>query len=221
MDPAAGFRLRHTLHPVDAALILHLGICALACHHEHNLLETSDSVLIDADKLRLPAVALRKMHIHSVKLRGKKGCFVAAGAGTDFHHDVLVIIRIFGKQENLQLLLHFLNSFFRIGQFFLGHITHLLVRLFLEQGQAVFHILVRLLILLICIHKGSQIRLLLHQFPESVLIHRNIRAVQFFQQLFISDQQIIQSVKHGNLLYLSAELNPDCSTVSTICSGAP
>ena len=151
MDPAAGFRLRHTLHPVDAALILHLGICALACHHEHNLLETSDSVLIDADKLRLPAVALRKMHIHSVKLRGKKGCFVAAGAGTDFHHDVLVIIRIFGKQENLQLLLHFLNSFFRIGQFFLGHITHLLVRLFLEQGQAVFHILVRLLMVTSCI----------------------------------------------------------------------
>lgn len=42
--------------------------------------------------------------------------------------------------------------------------------------------------------------------------------------LFIRREEpnsIIQSVKHGNLLYLSAELNPDCSTVSTICSGAP
>ena len=56
---AAGLSLRHTLHTVYAGLILKLGICALSRHHGHHFLKTADPVLIQADDLHLPSLAVR------------------------------------------------------------------------------------------------------------------------------------------------------------------
>ena len=71
MDTSAGLGLRHTLYTVDTALVLHLGVSALAGNHENDLLETADSIFTDADKLSFPAVALCKAHIHTVQF-GRK-----------------------------------------------------------------------------------------------------------------------------------------------------
>ena len=40
------------------ALVLHLGVSALAGNHENDLLEAADSIFTDADKLSFPAVAV-------------------------------------------------------------------------------------------------------------------------------------------------------------------
>ena len=103
-----------------AALVLELGVSALACYHEHYLLETADSILVQADNLSLPALALCIAHIHTVQLGGKQSRLVSACACADFHHNVLVIVGILWKQENFQFLLQLFDSLFRVSQLFLG-----------------------------------------------------------------------------------------------------
>ena len=49
------------------------------------------------------------MHIHSVDFRREQGRFITTGPGTDFNDNVLVIIRVFRKQQDLQFLLQLFN----------------------------------------------------------------------------------------------------------------
>ena len=170
MDPAAGLSLRHTLYPVYAAFVFQLGICALAGDHEFHFLHAADAALADVDQLHLPPLALCVMDVHPVQLGSEQGRLVSACACADLHDYVLIIVGVLGKQKDLKLLLQLLDPFFRVGKLFLGHLPHFLVALFLQKGQAVLHVLLCLLIFLICLHQRRQIRLFLHQLPESFLI---------------------------------------------------
>ena len=155
MDAAAGLGLRDALYPVHAALILELGVGALAGHHSDNLLEAADSIFIHAYELHLPVVALRVVHIHAVKLRGKQCGLVAAGPGADLQNDVFVIVGVLGKQQDLELLLQLLDALFRVGELLLGKLPHLLVALLVQKRQTVLHVLLRLLVSLIRLHDGG------------------------------------------------------------------
>ena len=101
MDTSAGLRLRHTLYAVHTGLILHQGVRALAVDHKGHTLHTADAGLVRLDNLGLPVLALRIMLVHTVNLRSEKRRLVSAGTGTDLHNNVLIIIRIFRKKQNL------------------------------------------------------------------------------------------------------------------------
>ena len=58
MHPAAGFRLRHPLDPVDTALKLHPGVGAGAFNGENQLLHAPQLRLADTGDLCLPASAV-------------------------------------------------------------------------------------------------------------------------------------------------------------------
>ena len=111
MDTSAGFCLRHTLYPVYTAFIFQLGICTLSGNCEADFLHATDSDLIYIQKLCLPSLALCIMYIKPVHFRCKQGSFISAGAGTDFHDNILIIIGILGKQKDLQFLFQLLDSF--------------------------------------------------------------------------------------------------------------
>ena len=102
VDTSAGLRLRHTLYAVHTALIFQHGICALTVDHKAHTPSyrrcRSHRRLIDLD---LPALALCIMHIHTVNLRCEKCRLVSARTGTDLHDNVLIIIRVFWKKQNL------------------------------------------------------------------------------------------------------------------------
>ena len=99
-------------------------------------------------------------------------------------------------------MLQVLNPLSGIGQLFLGHLPHLLVALFLQKGQAVLHILLCLLVLLIGLHNRSQVSLLLHEPGKTLGILGHIRVTQHKHQFFIMNQHIIQLIKHIYLLLL-------------------
>ena len=119
MDPAAGLRLRHPLHPVHAAFVLQTGIGALTVDHKGNLFKTAVSVLIEADQFRLPAVGFRIFHIHPVNVRGKQRSLVPAGSAPDLYDDVFIVVWVFRQQQYLQLMLQLLDAFFGRRQLFL------------------------------------------------------------------------------------------------------
>ena len=109
MDTSAGLRLRHTLYAVHTGLILHQGVCALTVDHKGHTLHTADAGLVRLNNLGLPVLALCIMLIHTVNLRSEKCRLVPAGTGTDLHDNILIIIRIFWKKQDLQFLFQFFN----------------------------------------------------------------------------------------------------------------
>ena len=125
MHAALRLRLRNTLHAVDAALPLHLGVDALALDDGYDLLVSAHAGLGNGEQLDLPAVLFREALVHAEDLGGKQRGLVAAGAGANFENDVLLVVGILGQQQHLDLF--FQGRFARgeRGNLFLGHGPHL------------------------------------------------------------------------------------------------
>ena len=188
VDPSAALRLRHTLYTVHTALVFQPGVRSLSRDHEHALLETADAVFIQGDQLCLPVTAVRIVYIHAVDLSRKKGRLIAAGACPDLNDNILVIIRVFGKEKDLQLLLQFLHALPGLIQLFLCQLAHFLVRFFLQHSKAVIDILLTFFILIVRFHDGRKVALLLHQSAESLLVIRRPRLCQLSHHFFIANQ---------------------------------
>ena len=104
---------------MNTAFVFHPGISTLSVNHEVYFLHSTDSDFIHTEELYLPALTFCIMHIHTVNLSRKKRCLIPTGTGTDFHDNVLIIIRILGKQQDFQLLFQLLHTFLGRGKLFL------------------------------------------------------------------------------------------------------
>ena len=127
MDASLRFGDRHTLHAVPARLEFEPRIDALADDAGDDFLVTTEVRFVGRDDFDLPALALGVARIHAEEITGKQRRLVAAGAGPDFEHDVLVVVGIFRQQEFLQVEFDLrqprLGGFdFFFGQF--GHLPH-------------------------------------------------------------------------------------------------
>ena len=71
MDAPAGFCRRDPLHPVYAALIFQLGICAGTIYHENDFLKPADPVFIGVHHIYFPAVLLCIFAVHAIQISGK------------------------------------------------------------------------------------------------------------------------------------------------------
>jgi len=113
MNTSAGLCLRHTLYTVYTGFIFHNGICTLTVNHKGHILHTTDTDLFALNQLYLPSAALCIVYIHTVDLCCKQCCLISTCTCTDLHDNVLIIIRILRKKQNLQFILKFLYSRFR------------------------------------------------------------------------------------------------------------
>ena len=110
VDPSAGFCLGHTLYTVHTALILEHRVSALSGHHKGDALHAANADLLGLYQLNLPMTSLRVMHIHTVNFRSKQRRLISARTRTDLHDDILIVVRILGKQQDLQLTLQLLHA---------------------------------------------------------------------------------------------------------------
>ena len=155
MDTTAGLGFRHTLYTMHTAFIFHFGVSALTDDHKLYFLHAADTDLVHVQGFHLPALTLRIMNIKAIHFRRKEGCLVPACTCTDFHDYILVIIRVLGKQENLQLLLQLLHTLLGAAQFLLEHFAHVIIGLLLQHGKGILNILLGFLVLLVGLHDGS------------------------------------------------------------------
>ncbi len=128
------------------------------------------------------------MHIHTVDLRCKKRCLVSACAGTDLHDYILIVVRIFGQQQDLQFLLQLLDPLLGPCQFFLQHLFHIGIGFFFQHDNAVVHILLTFFIFFIRFYNRGKIALFLHEHTKTFLIIRHRRFIQFTHDLFKTNQ---------------------------------
>ena len=106
MHPALGLGLGHTLHAVNAALVLEGTVDTLARHLEYYLLISAGSALGLAVDLELPSLALAVLGIHAEKVPGEDCRLVPSCTAADLHYSIFLILRILGDEQELDLLLH-------------------------------------------------------------------------------------------------------------------
>ena len=99
VDAAAGFGGGHALDAVHAALVLQLAVDAAPLDHRDDFLEPADAGVVARHELDPPALALRVPAVHPKQLGGEQRRFVAAGAGPDFEHDVLLVVRVLRDEQ--------------------------------------------------------------------------------------------------------------------------
>src|SRR5690606_7970652 len=102
VDAPLRLRLRHTLHAVDAALVLEARIGALAFYGDDHFLVAADTGLVLIDYLRLPAAGLGITRVHPQQVGSEDARLVAARPGANFDEDVLVVARILGDEQRAQ-----------------------------------------------------------------------------------------------------------------------
>ena len=105
MDAPPGLGFRHPLDPVDAALMLELGIGALPLHQAGQFLDAPQFRVADVVQLQLPALLLPVHGVHSVEVRRKKGRLLSPHPRTDLQKDVLSVHRVLGQKHLAEGLL--------------------------------------------------------------------------------------------------------------------
>ena len=121
MNPAGGLSYRHPLDPVRAVFKLQLGVDIIPGNHQGDFLKAADFGLVFIDHFDFPALLFRVVKVHIIEVGRKEAGFVPTGSSTDFHDDVLIIIRILRNQQDLQFLFQLFLPVLGFRQFVLRH----------------------------------------------------------------------------------------------------
>ena len=108
-----------------------MAVDVAAGHHEDDFFETTKPRRTGIHEFHAPPLGFGIAGVHAEKVPSKKGRFIAAGTGADFHDDVLFIIGVFRQKEDgqplfivFQLRGQFLHFHFGHGRQFLIALSH-------------------------------------------------------------------------------------------------
>ena len=129
MDAAAGLGIGHALHAVDAALVLEPAVDPVALDADDHLADAL-SHLAQRHHLHLPALAFGEAAVHPEEIGGEVAGLLAAGAGADLEDDVLLVVRVLGQEQHLDLGEQRFSTGCQPGQLLGGQRRHLGVAAF-------------------------------------------------------------------------------------------
>ncbi len=125
VDAPAGLGRRHALHAVHAGFEFQMRKDALAGDGGDDFLVAADLALAGRRGLESPAACGGIALVHAKQVAGEKRRLVAAGAGADFEDGVLVVGRVLGQQQDLDVLLQRFDALLDLRQIGLGQCPHL------------------------------------------------------------------------------------------------
>ena len=115
MNTTARLCNRHTLYAMYARFVFELAVYTVTFNRKDNFLITAQFGSVGTDNTCLPALLLFNIfRIHAEEITGKNSRFIAAGTATNFHNNILIVIRILRQHKNMQF---FFQSFLFLGQF--------------------------------------------------------------------------------------------------------
>ena len=200
VDAAGAFGFRYALHAMRAGFIFESGISPFPFDQNTGFLDTADTGIIGIHNLCLPAAALRVAQIHTQKiLREQRGLF-AAGTRAHLQNDIFVIVRIFWKQEDLELFLQLRKLLLVFGDLHLGEFAQLLIA-GIQHFLSLRDRLLRLFVFPVFSDDRLHFAHLFDVFLPELLIVDDIRVRNFQRQFFVFFQYEIEFIKHWVLLH--------------------
>ena len=122
MNTAARLRNRHTLYAMYTRFVFELAVYTVTLNGKDNFLITAQFGSVGTYNTCLPALLLfNVLRIHAEEIAGKNSCFVTAGTATNFHNNILIVIRILRQHENMQFFFQGFLFLHQFGQFFFSH----------------------------------------------------------------------------------------------------
>src|SRR5262245_13555361 len=140
VDAALRLGLGNALHPVHATLVLQLRVRAVAVDLELDLVEAPFLRGRRVDHVDLPAFLLGPLVVHAEKIGGEKRGLFPAFRALDLDHHVLFIVRVFGQQQDLELLVEILHVLLRASLLGAKELLHLLILLVAQQIARGLHL---------------------------------------------------------------------------------
>jgi hypothetical protein len=104
VDAARRLGVGHTLHPVHAGLVFHLGESAASLDLGDDFLVAAHRAFAGRHHLDLPAVLRRISLVHAEQVAGEQSGLVTAGAAADLQDDVALIHRVLRDQREADLV---------------------------------------------------------------------------------------------------------------------
>ena len=96
MNPSLCLCLWHTLHPVNAGLILHNAVNSFAGHIHDDLLVSTYGSFCKTCSRGFPSFVFKEFHVHPVEIPCKNTGLIAPGTCTDLHDCGFIIYGIRG-----------------------------------------------------------------------------------------------------------------------------
>ena len=127
MDAALRLGLWHALYAVYARFVFERAVDVLPRDFEDDLLVASRGTVRERCHFVAPALRLDVFGIHAQQVAGEDGRLVAARPAADLHDGVLRVLRVFGDQQQFDLLFHLLDGRLQFGDLAASHFAHLLV----------------------------------------------------------------------------------------------
>ena len=162
LDAARAVGDGNALDTVAAALVLEAGPCALTFDQEADFLDAAQLGLVDVHDFDGEALAFGIHGIHTVEIGSKQSSFFAAYAAADFDDNVLFVVGVLGKQQDLELFFQFGHTGLCVVDLHKGHIAD--VGIFVtQQFLSGCQISLGSLITAVGFDNGSQLLLLAEQ----------------------------------------------------------
>ena len=117
MDTSLRFCLRHTLHAMRTRFKLQSSISAFPIDLKGDQRVSSCFTVFSFDHFYTPSFGFTILGIHTEQIAGKDISFIASGGPADLKDTVVRIVRIFGHQQQFQLIQIFLHQRFQSFDF--------------------------------------------------------------------------------------------------------
>ncbi len=181
---------------MHAAFVFQAAERIFPCDGENRFLHAAQLGHAGFKHLGLPAVTLGVSHVHPHQHRAKQRGFLAARAAADFHHDVLLRIRVFRQEQQLNFALSHFEPGRDCIEFFLRHLHHVrVVKQRLRLLPRVLQLaiaangLIQRLKLAVFAHQRPPLFLILHHGrigkQHAQLLHARMHPIEFFQHIYL------------------------------------
>ena len=198
--PAAGFRLRYSLYSMSAALILKSRIRSLSFYEDYSFFYPSQSCIVYLHHLSLPVLSFRIPGIHPEKIRAKQRRLFTTCSGSYLQDNILFIVRIFRKQQYLELPFHRLDLFIQLGDLHLRQFTHLIIAFF-EHLFCFRKIIFGFFVFLVFFYDRLHFTHLFYILLPYRLIVYYVGIRHFFRQFIVFFRYKIKFIEHSPLLF--------------------
>jgi len=196
VDPALGLGDGDALDPVDAAFVLEAAVGPPALDHGDDLLEAAHARGgAGAEHLDAPARQLGEAGVHAEQVGGEQPRLVAARAGPDLEDDVLLVVRVFGKQQDRESLLELPDPRLERRDLLLGQFPEPLVAL-PQHLLGLVELAARLLVVPEGLDERRQIGVLLGQLLVLGAVGDHGGIAQQPLQLLVALFDVLDPLKH-------------------------
>jgi hypothetical protein len=184
------------LDAVDAGLVLELRVDVVAFDDGGDVLEAvAYAGLGLGEDFDLPLVLFGEAEVHAEDLGYEEGGLVAAGAGAELEDDVLLVVGVFGEEQEFELLFYRRETRLKGVELGLRHLFHFGIRVG-EHGFGFGDAFLDLAVLAEFFDGWFHIAVLLGDGLELLLVLDQGGVGHLAAQIFIAGFELVEAVEH-------------------------